>query len=71
MTVEVLQFLDVEPGRAFAYAVQIEELDRFLAGNFLAVAMAPAQAKQVIEECFRKYALIIPICFHADGAVTL
>ena len=61
MAVEVLELLEVEARRRLADMVEVEPFDRLFAADDLVVAMAPAEAQQIIEQRFGQDAQLVAI----------
>ena len=71
MAVEILELLEVEARRRLADMVEVEPVDRLVAADDLVVAMAPAEAQQIIEQRLGQDAQLVAIGIDAERAVAL
>ena len=71
MAVEVLELLEVEARRRLADMGEVEPFDRLFAADDLVVAMAPAEAKQIIGDRLGKEAELVAIGIDAQRAMAL
>src|SRR3546814_18634909 len=70
VAVEVLQLHEVEARRRLADRVEVEPFDGLLGGDDLVVAMAPAEAQQIVAQRLRQVAQVA-VGVDAEGAVAL
>src|SRR5687768_11568443 len=66
MAVEILELAHVEAGRGAADLRQVKPADRILPGDDLLVAMAPAEAQQIVEQGLGEDAEIVAIGLDAE-----
>src|SRR3546814_3817603 len=71
MAVQIFQLLDVEARGRTADACNVEQFHGPFAGDDLLIAMAPAQAQQIVEHRFGQHAHFVAIGVHAQRAVPL
>jgi hypothetical protein len=71
MAVEVLEFLDVEARRRLADLGEVEPLDRLAHRDHLVVAMAPAEAEEIVEQRLGEDPELVAIGVDAERAMAL
>src|SRR6185369_10648691 len=71
MAVEVLKLLEVKAGRRLADMVEVEPLGRLLAADDLVVAMAPAEAQEVVGDRLGQKAQLVAVSVDSERAVAL
>ena len=71
MAVEIFELLEVEARRLLADMIDVEPFDRLVAADDLVVAMAPAEAQQIIEQRLGQDAELVAIGVDAQRAVAL
>ena len=71
MAVEILELLHVEPRRRLADMVEVEPGDRLFLRDDLAVAVAPAESQEIIEQGLGEDAELVAIGIDAQRAMPL
>ena len=71
MAVQIFELLQIEPAGRLADMIEVEPFDRLIARDGLVVAVAPAEAKQIVEQRLGKNAHFVTIAVDAERPVAL
>src|SRR4051812_37638971 len=71
MAIQILELLEIEARWRLADMIEVEPLDRLLAADDFVVAMAPAEAEQVIADRFGKHPQLVAVGVDAKRPVAL